>query len=230
MYLRAGLGRNHVPGRASLKNIVIADDHPIVRQGLRKIFSECGGYSVVAEASSAPELKSVLRAHHVDVLILDISIPGGGLDALRETKQDYPMLPVLIFSLLPEMHFGLRAYKEGAAGYLSKRSTAEELVSAVQTIVAGRPCFTKITEDLIFAQLQKKADANLPPHHHLSNRELHVFTSLGQGVSLTQISTDLSLSVKTISTYRQRVLSKMQMTTNAQIVKYIVTHGLDPMI
>lgn len=210
-----------------MKTVVIADDHPIVRQGLKRILAQDENISVLAEADSVPQLRSVLSAQLPDALILDLSMPGGsGLEALKEIKSNYPKLAVLILTLHDEDQFGLRVYRAGGSGYLTKECASEQLLQALQKVMSGKRYFSQATEDLVVSELGKKFDSNLLPHQRLSDRELHVFTQLGRGQSLTQISQDLALSIKTVSTYRQRVLEKMQMTTNAQIVKYTISNGL----
>ena len=211
-----------------MKNILIADDQSILRQGLKRILSKNSGFTIVAEAGSIPELRNVLsKVKNVDVLTLDLSMPGGsGLDALKEIKTNYPELAVLILSQHSEEQLGLRTFKAGASGYLSKFCTPEQLVESVNTISLGRRFFGKITEDLIFNELNKKAPLNQVLHNLLSDRELHVFMQLGQGKSLTQIGKDLSISVKTVGTYRSRILNKMKMKTNAQMVEYSLSLSL----
>lgn len=207
--------------------VVVADDHSIVRQGIIRILSEQKNFSLLDEANSIPELRSILAKQLPDVLILDLSMPGGGgLGVLKEITTNYPKLLVLIFTLHPEDQFGLRVFRAGGSGYLSKECAPERLLEALQQILSGKRYFSKETEDLVVSELSKKPNANLLPHQLLSDRELHVFIQLGIGKTLTQISNDLSLSIKTVSTYRQRVLEKMQMTTNAQIVTYVLTHNL----
>lgn len=207
-----------------MKKVIIADDHSIIRQGIKKIISESACYSVVGEAASVFELKNVLKEQHADVLILDLSMPGGaGIETLKEIKGDYPKLPVLILSFHGENQYGLRAFKAGAAGYLTKECTPEQLLEALKKIITGKRYFSNITLNMIFDELENKKNS-ISPHQNLSDREFHVFSMLGHGVKVTEISKDLSLSVKTVSTYRQRVLNKMHMTTNAEMVKYFIFH------
>lgn len=191
-----------------MKKVIVADDHAIVRQGLKRILSCSSGFSVIAEAGTIQDLRTVLKENHADILILDLSMPGGvGMEAIKEIKQYYPKLPILVLSFYGEDQYGLRAFRAGAAGYLNKECAPEQLVSALSEIIEGSRYFSKATMDMIFNQLERKVVSKLP-HHDLSDRELHVLTMIGQGISLTQISNDLSLSVKTVSTYRQRVLKK----------------------
>lgn len=210
-----------------MKTVVIADDHSIVRQGLKRILTSEDEFSVLAEAQSIPQLRSVLAEKLPDALILDLSMPGGGgLEVLKEIKINYPKLPVLVLTLYSEDQFGLRVFKAGGSGYLCKECAPEQLLEALRKILSGKRYFSNATEDLVVDELGRKSDSNQLPHQRLSDRELYVFTQIGKGLALTQISNDLSLSVKTVSTYRQRVLEKMQMSSNAQIVKYVFENGL----
>jgi two-component system invasion response regulator UvrY len=215
-----------------MRNVVIADDHEIIRQGLKRILSQNDRYTVKAEAGTIPELKTLLSSTgKTDALILDLSIPGGGgLEALKDIRNGYPDLPVLIFSMHPESLFALRAFKAGASGYLSKECAPERLLQALHAITSGQRFFTKTTDDLIREELKEKSSCERLPHLELSDRELAVFTSLGQGKTLTLIAKDFSLSISTISTYRQRVLKKMKMRTNSQMVGYVVMHDLAPSV
>lgn len=209
-----------------MKKIVIADDHAVVREGLSCIINETGCFSVVGEANSIPRLRAVLNTNKIDIVLLDLAMPGGvGLEVLKEIKNNYPTLPTLIISGYSEEEYGLRAFKAGAAGYLSKECALEQLVVSLHEILQGRRYFSKATWALVSNELDQKVKTKYP-HHDLSDRELHLFKKLGEGKSLTEISADLSLSIKTISTYRQRLLKKMQMTTNAQIVTYLISNDL----
>lgn len=211
---------------AVLKKIIIADDNAILRHGMKNILTTKDvGYTVVGEASSFQVLRNILKEHYADVLILDISLPGGvSFEVLNEIKINYPDLPVIISSFYVEDHYGLRAFKAGALGYLNKKCNPEQLVLAIREVASGKRYFSSAILDMIFNDLKNKPISKLP-HHDLSDRELYVLSMLGQGISLTQISIDLALSIKTVSTYRQRILKKMLMTNNAQIVKYVVAHG-----
>jgi two-component system invasion response regulator UvrY len=211
-----------------MKSVVIADDHAVIREGVRRILLQSDRYIVKKEVASIPELRMILsNLEQTDALILDLSIPGGGgLEALKDIREIYPKLPVLIFSMHSEDQFALRAFRAGASGYLSKECASEQLVRALDAITTAQRFFTKATADLICDELESKSACKQSPHVELSDRELFVFTLLGQGKSLTQIARDLSLSIKTISTYRQRALKKMKMTNNAQIVRYTDFHEL----
>lgn len=208
-----------------MEKLIIADDHAILREGLKKILAHAGGYTIVGEVGSAIDLINILSSTQAKILLLDLSMPGAvGVELLKEINKKYPKLLVLVLTFHSEVDYGLRVFKAGAIGFLNKSCATEQLILALQSIVEGKRYFSKETMDTIFNQLEKKTASNLL-HYDLSDRELHVFTMIGQGITLTQISIDLSLSVKTVSTYRLRVLKKMNMTTNAQIVRYFITHG-----
>lgn len=210
-----------------MTGIIIADDHSIVRHGLKRILSCNEEFFVVGEAESIPQLKTVLSSRPcADVLILDLSMPGGvAIEMIKDIKNNYPNLRVLILSLHREDQYGLHAFKAGAMGYLSKECASEQLLDALREILKGKHYFAQSTWDLISNELESK-DSYVYAHHELSNREFYVLKMLGQGKTLTEISDQLSISIKTVSTYRNRLLKKMKMTTNAEVVKYVFTHGL----
>ncbi|MCS7302377.1 MAG: response regulator transcription factor [Bacteroidota bacterium] len=204
---------------------LIADDHPIMREGL-KLFLICNLDIEVDEAASGAEAIEYIRSRDdVDIVILDISMPGmDGLETLRILKQEKPNLPVLILSAYSEDQYALRALRSGANGYLMKTSATEELVEAVQRIVEGGTYLSPSIAQRVTAQLGKTAD--LPPHHILSDREFEVMRKIASGKTLTQISQELNLSIKTVSTYRSRILEKMKFRDNADITQYAIRYGL----
>ncbi|MCS7000388.1 MAG: response regulator transcription factor [Bacteroidota bacterium] len=204
---------------------LIADDHPIMREGL-KLFLICNLDIEVDEAASGAEAIEYIRSRDdVDIVILDISMPGmDGLETLRILKQEKPNLPVLILSAYSEDQYALRALRSGANGYLMKTSATEELVEAVQRIVEGGTYLSPSIAQRVTTQLGKTAD--LPPHHILSDREFEVMRKIASGKTLTQISQELNLSIKTVSTYRSRILEKMKFRDNADITQYAIRYGL----
>ncbi|GAB4222156.1 MAG: response regulator transcription factor [Spirochaetales bacterium] len=205
--------------------VVIADDHPLIRKGLKQILSESLYFGKVDEAGEGKELMELLRKEPYDVVILDISLPGkDGLELLKDIKALYPSLPVLILSIHPEEQYALRALKSGASGCLNKASAPEELVAAIRRIVTGGTYITPVVEELLLKDL-KRTQGQLP-HQTLSDREYQVFLLLASGKTPTEIAEKLSLSVKTISTYRMRLLEKMGLKTNAQLTQYAFKHGL----
>lgn len=209
-----------------MTRIVIADDHAVVRTGLRQLMVEASDMTVVAEAKSGDELLTVLRAGPADIVILDLSIGvRSGLDLLRHVKSELPRLPVLILSMHPEDLFAVRALRAGASGYIEKSSTPEELLTAVRLVARGGTYVSARIAEKLAADVVRGGAAVLP-HERLSDRELEVLRLLGSGMSVTSIAHALNLSVKTVSTHRTRVLAKTGFRNNADIVKYVIAHGL----
>jgi DNA-binding NarL/FixJ family response regulator len=205
--------------------IMIADDHTIVRRGLKQILSDQGDMGVIAEAKAAVEVVPLVRKIALDVLVLDISMPGrGGLDILKDVKEERPHLPVLVLSMHPEDQYAVRALRLGAAGYLTKEAVPEELVKAIRKIAAGGRYITpSLAEKLAVAV---GTPGGRPVHESLSEREYQVMQLLAAGKSVSEIAEELSLSVKTISTYRSRLLEKMRMKTNADVIRYAIQNQL----
>ncbi len=208
-----------------MMRILIADDHAVVREGVKRILDDMKGVIVVEEASNGQELLAKATTKTWDVVLLDISMPGrNGLEVLRQLKSIHAALPVLVFSMHPEDQYAVRAFKAGAAGYLTKDSIPEELVTAIRRVVGGRRYVSAaLAEHLV---LEVMHDPDMPPHARLSDRELQVLRMLGSGRTVTHIATELSLSVKTISTYRSRILEKMHLRSNAELIHYAVRHQL----
>lgn len=205
--------------------ILIADDHAIVRQGLRNIVAIDNQMSVVAEAQNGAELLNLVRCQPVDVVILDVSMPGrNGLEILKDLKRDYPSLPVIVLSMYPEDQYAVRSFKAGAAGYMTKESAPEELVTAIKKAFQGGKYISPAVAELLAAHIGKSAFSEL--HKSLSDREYEVFVALATGKTVGQISVDLNLSVKTISTYRTRILEKMGMQNNAELNRYALDFKL----
>lgn len=205
--------------------IFVADDHTVVRWGLKQIVSEEADMAVIGEACDSQELVALIREKPCDVLVLDISMPGrSGLEVLKDVKQEYPKLPILVLSVHPEDQYAVRTLKLGASGYLSKDSAPEELVHAIRKILVGgkyvSPALAeKLAENLI-------TDSGRPPFETLSERERQVLTMIASGKSITEISDELAISVKTVSTYRTRVLEKMNMRNNAELTHYAIASRL----
>jgi two-component system, NarL family, invasion response regulator UvrY len=208
-----------------MMRILIADDHAVVREGVKRILDDMKGAIVVEEASNGQELLAKATTKTWDVVLLDISMPGrNGLEVLRQLKSIHATLPVLVFSMHPEDQYAVRAFKAGAAGYLTKDSIPEELVTAIRRVIGGRRYVSAaLAEHLV---LEVTHDPDMPPHARLSDRELEVLRMLGSGRTVTHIATELSLSVKTISTYRSRILEKMHLRSNAELIHYAVRHQL----
>jgi two-component system, NarL family, invasion response regulator UvrY len=206
--------------------ILIADDHAIVREGLKQIVAEESDMKVTGEAANADEVFEILKTNNFDIAILDINMPGkSGLDLLKDLKIQYPKLPVLILSMYGEEQYGIRALKAGALGYLRKVSAPNELVTAIRKIVSGGKY---ISQPLA----EKLADAvddsyNKLPHEILSDREFEVMCKIASGESAEKISAALSISIHTFYTYRNRIFEKMNMKSNVELTQYVINNKLN---
>lgn len=206
-------------------SVLIADDHTVVRQGLKQILSNDAQLRVVGEAATGDEVLSLVESLQVDALVLDISMPGkNGLDVLKELKRTHPSLPVLVLSMHPEDQFAIRILRAGAAGYVTKESAPDELIGALRKVCSGGKYVSpQLAEKLaIFIEQEQSG----PPHEQLSDREYQVLRMLALGKTVSEIADELLLSAKTISTYRTRVLEKMKMTTNAELTRYALQNQL----
>lgn len=204
--------------------VLIADDHAVVRRGIREILSEVEPVQL-GEAADAHELVEQLRSQHWDILILDITMPGkSGLELLKELKQERPKLPVLVLTVHPESQYAVRVLRAGAAGYMTKESAPEELVTAVRKIVAGGKYVSGSLAEKLARDLE--AGAERPLHEALSDREFQVLCLIASGKTVTEIAGELCLSPKTISMYRTRILEKMKMRTNAELMHYAMSNRL----
>jgi len=205
--------------------VLVADDHPIVRQGIQKIVDATTDMHVVAESIDGPETLEMAARDDLDVVLLDLNMPGtDGLDVLKSIKRARPQLPVLILTMYSEDQFALRSLKAGASGYLTKETVPDELVRAIRTVVAGRRYISPTLGDRLASTLVSGEES--PRHERLSDREYQVFRRIAAGRPAREISTELGLSVKTVATYRSRVLEKMGMKTNADLVSYTVRNHL----
>jgi two-component system invasion response regulator UvrY len=205
--------------------ILLTDDHAVVRQGLKLILADHFNKADFGEASTAQEALALVLNADWDVLVLDVTMPGrGGLEVLKEIKQARPKLPVLVLSMHPEDQFAVRMFKAGAAGYLTKESAGNELVGAIEKVVAGGRYISASLAERVASHLATEIpDA---PHEQLSDREFLVLRKIASGRTVSQIAQEFSLSVKTISTYRARVLQKMGMKNNSELTHYAVQRGL----
>jgi two-component system invasion response regulator UvrY len=207
--------------------ILLVDDHALMRVGLKQVLTDSIPGSVFEEAGSAEEALSLVRTSTFDIVILDIALPGeSGLDALKKIKQICPGLPVLILSVYAEEEFAVRTVRAGASGYVTKKAASTELAEAVRRIVGGGRYVTAAVAEKLAEEVQR-GEPRLP-HERLSDREYQVFRLLGMGKSVTQAAEELSLSVQTISTYRTRILLKMGMSSNADLVKYVFRNRPSP--
>jgi two-component system invasion response regulator UvrY len=206
--------------------IMIADDHAIVRKGLKQILSETPDMLVAAEAGSGEEALKRISERTYDIILLDISLPGkSGLDVLRQIKRIKPKLPVVMLSVHTEEQYAMRAFKAGASGYLTKESAPEELISALRKISCGGKYVTSaIAEKMAFAITAIKREKL--PHERLSDREYEVMCLIASGKTINRIAKKLSLSGSAVSTYRARILEKMKMSSTSDIIRYVVKYGL----
>ncbi|HEX9675687.1 MAG TPA: response regulator transcription factor [Anaerolineales bacterium] len=207
--------------------VLVADDHAVVRQGLKQILSEEPDILEVGEAGSGAEALRLSREAEWDVVILDITMPdGSGLDILRELRHEKPQLPVLVLSVHSEDQYALRVLRSGAAGYLTKECAPQELVEAVRRVVSGGKYVGLDLAERLAEVLA--GDRNQQAHEQLSDREFQILCLIGSGRSATEIAQELSLSPKTVSTYRRRVLDKMHMNSNVELTRYVLEQQLIP--
>ncbi|OHB25118.1 MAG: DNA-binding response regulator [Desulfuromonadaceae bacterium GWB2_53_15] len=209
-------------------NILIVDDHAVVRRGLKEIILETVSRDVgFDEAASGREALQKTSNNNYDLVLLDISMPGrNGLDTLKAIKAEKPDLPVLVLSMYPEEQFAMRSFKAGASGYITKESAPEELQVAVNKILHGRKYISSYCSEMLLSELKNKKATSESPHMILSNREYHVACLIASGKSLKEIALELVLSDKTISTYRSRILNKMNLKTNAELINYAIKHNM----
>lgn len=205
--------------------ILIADDHPIVRRGLKQIVAETSDMVVADEAINAKEVLSKVREKHYDVILLDITMPGmNGLDILKDLRYLTPKTPILMLSIHPEEQYAIRALKDGASGYLTKESAPEELISAVRKVSQGGKYITPSLAERLASDLEKGVDE--PLHYLLSNREFAVMCMIASGKTIGQIANQMLLSKNTISTYRSRILTKLKLKNNIELTSYALRNKL----
>lgn len=206
-------------------HILIADDHPIVLEGLKRVISECADLEVVAEARDGQEAIVKSKDPRIEVLLLDISMPGPGfLEVLRRVKVHRPELQVLVLSVQPEEQYAVRALRAGAAGYLTKDRSPDELAKAIRQVAIGRKYVTASLAERLAAELGNPGGKE--PHETLSEREYQVFCLLGTGKTVGEVAETLALSPKTVSTYRTRILEKIKLENNAALIRYAIARGL----
>jgi len=207
-----------------MMKVLIADDHAIVRKGLRQIAEE-SKQIMVGEASNGQEALDMVRGDHWDALVLDINMPGRhGLDVLQTVRDLQPGLPILILSVHPEDQYAMRVLRAGAAGYMNKDAAPDELVQAITKVVSGGKYISPALAERLAFEVSGQSDKL--PHERLSDREYRVLLLIGEGKSVGKIALDLALSVKTVSTYRSRVLEKMNLQNNADMIRYVIDHNL----
>jgi len=224
---RGKTGSANLPKTAtpSMIRILIADDHAIVRAGLKQFIAAEKDMVVSGEAADGMETLACVRKSECDVVLLDISMPGkNGIDTLRQLKRSRPDLPVLILSAYSEQQFAVSLLRAGASGYISKESASEQLVTAIRTVIGGGKYVSLSVVQVLVSDLSNETDK--PLHAALSKREFQIFYRLASGESVSRIAEELFLSVKTVSTYRARILEKMQMSSNADLTYYAVKNNV----
>jgi two-component system invasion response regulator UvrY len=208
-----------------MTRILIADDHPIVRQGIKNILTDLPWEKTVNEVSNTNDLMWQLGDNEFDIIILDISMPGrSGLDVIGDIKKTKAHIPILILSMYSEEQYAIRTLKAGASGYVTKDSAPFELVKAVQKVLAGGKYITSTLAEKMAEVIQ--SDFDIPLHCHLSNREFEVLCKIAQGQNVKRVAKELFISEKTVSTYRSRILQKMNMKSNNELIRYAIKEGL----
>jgi len=208
-----------------MTRVLIADDHSIVREGIKSLLASVPDIVIAAEARNGDEVFEKIQKETVDMVILDITMPGqSGLEVLKQLKADNPNLPVLILSMHPEEQYGMRVLKAGADGYLTKEAVPEELLLAIRKLAEGK----KYISSTLAERLARNLSRNGTPlaHQSLSDREYEVLRGIGKGKTVSEIASELYLSVSTVSTYRSRILEKLNLRTNADLTYYAVKQGL----
>ncbi len=204
--------------------ILLVDDHPIIRRGLKELLTENGNETFVGEAQTSQEALELIQRQNWDMVVLDIAMPGrGGLDVLKEIKQQRPKLPVLILSMHSEEQYGARALRMGASGYMTKEAAPENFLSAVKKIMRGEMYITATLAEKLAINLRR---GDLAPHETLSDREYQVMCMIASGKTVSEIAGELCLSVKTVSSYRTRILEKMEIKNNAELTYHAIKNGL----
>jgi two-component system, NarL family, invasion response regulator UvrY len=205
-------------------SVLVVDDHPVVRRGILEILNEAGDMDCCGTAENGREAFSILQGHRADVALLDLTLrEENGFDVLKRMKEEYPTIAVLILSMHPEDQYALRLLKAGAAGYLNKESMPGALLEAIRRVAAGGRYISPALADVLATE---RLEGSAPRHDTLSDREFQVMTRLAKGKGLKEIGEELFLSAKTVSTYRQRVLTKMGMKCNADLTRYMIEHNL----
>ncbi len=206
--------------------ILIVDDHAVIYQGLKRILDDEFEGATFGEARHSQEALDLVGRERWDLVILDVDLPGrGGLDVLKQMRAEHPKLPVLMFSMHSEEQFAVRALKAGASGYVAKDSASERLVEAIRKAIRGGRYVSAALAEKLAADLSR--DVSPVSHEILSDREFEVMRMIAEGKTTTAIADLLSLSVKTVSTYRARILEKLQLETTSQLIRYVIDHGLD---
>jgi DNA-binding NarL/FixJ family response regulator len=208
-----------------MTKVLLADDHALVRDGLRHILEGTSGFEIAGEANDGPTTIALVRSTPADVLVLDLSMPGrNGVELVKQIKDELPTLRILVLTMHAEQQYAVRAFKAGASGYLTKESASKELVSALTKISAGGVYVSLAMAERLAQSLNEPTD--MLPHQRLSDREFDVFRRISAGQTITEIAHELCVSAKTVSTYKTRILEKMQMPHEAALVRYAIQHKL----
>lgn len=205
--------------------LAIADDHPVVREGLKRLISSYNDMQIVCEASQSSEIIPLLEQNDIDILLLDISMPGGSfLETLKRIRNQFPNIKILVLSVHPEENYALRAYKAGASGYLTKEHSPEELADAIRQINRGEKYISSCLAEQLLNNGNKQNIEH--PHDILSNREYEILCMIGSGKRLTDIADELSLSPKTISAHRSHILKKLNLNSTSELIRYALERGI----
>jgi two-component system invasion response regulator UvrY len=207
------------------RDVLVADDHAIIRDGLRKILADTGDLQVAGEAADAQGVVEQVRSRDWDLVVLDMSMPGrSGLELIKQLKSERPRLPILVFSMHPEEQYAVRAIRAGASGYLSKETDSDMLLPAMRKVAGGGAFVSAKVAELLATDHSPVSQR--PPHTLLSDREWGVFARIVRGESLTAIADELCLSIKTVSTHKAHILAKMNLANHVDMVRYAIDHGL----
>ena len=207
--------------------VIIADDHAVVRTGIKLIFDSTAALTIVDEVDKGNDLLNKIKKNDYDVVILDLCMPGkDGFETLKLIKEEKPGLPVVIFSMNPEDQYAIRMIKAGASAYVNKESPAEELMKAIRTVAQNKKYYTPAQSELMMDYINNENSGKLDPHERLSDREFQVMRLLASGIKKKKIAEDLSVSINTISNHRNNILKKMDLTSNSEITRYAIQHGL----
>lgn len=206
--------------------ILVADDHSVVREGIVRIIERTSDLRVVGEAENGLEVLQKIRSTGVDVLLLDMSMPGkSGLELINQIRSEFPNLPILVFSMHPEDQYELRVLKAGASGYLTKRNAPEQLLDAIRKVYCGKKLLSPVMSEKVAEELDTVIEK--APHEFLTNREFQIMCLLASGKRIKDIANELSLSQKTVTTHRQRILNKMKISSNADLTRYCLERGIE---
>ncbi len=206
-------------------NIIIADDHPLILEGFIKILSQESDIEITAKAGNGSELLNILYKNKCDIVIADLNMPGKhGVDLIKDIKSAHPKIKILVVSAYSEEEFGLRLLKSGISGYVPKDTASEELVNAIRTVYEGKKYITKSLSNKIASSFGN--DVSVSPHEKLSDREFQILCLIAEGLSVNEISAKLSISVSTINTYHTRLFEKMDMKSNAELIRYAIQNNL----